>query len=103
MTDTEPHNGTQPHDDRPSQGTTPDEAGSFPNPADSQRPTEATNRNLTARPHALDGHGRLETAARCGEAGRSAYAYRRPSPPCPCVCGTGGFCGGCGHAGCGAR
>lgn len=22
---------------------------------------------------------------------------------CPCVCNSGGFCGGCGHAGCGGR
>lgn len=23
--------------------------------------------------------------------------------PCPCECNRGGFCGGCGHAGCGGR
>lgn len=23
--------------------------------------------------------------------------------PCPCDCNRGGFCGGCGHAGCGGR
>lgn len=23
--------------------------------------------------------------------------------PCPCECATGGFCGGCGHAGCQRR
>jgi hypothetical protein len=23
--------------------------------------------------------------------------------PCPCECNSGGFCGGCGHAGCGGR
>lgn len=23
--------------------------------------------------------------------------------PCPCECNSGGFCGGCGHAGCGSR
>jgi hypothetical protein len=23
--------------------------------------------------------------------------------PCPCPCNSGGFCGGCGHAGCGRR
>lgn len=28
---------------------------------------------------------------------------RRPVPPCPCECNHGGFCGGCGHAGCGGR
>ena len=27
----------------------------------------------------------------------STYAY---TPPCPCECNRGGFCGGCGHAGC---
>ncbi|WP_107498863.1 hypothetical protein [Actinacidiphila yeochonensis] len=27
---------------------------------------------------------------------------RKPLP-CPCACNAGGFCGGCGHAGCGAR
>jgi len=26
-----------------------------------------------------------------------------PTPPCPCECNSGGFCGGCGHAGCGGR
>ena len=27
-----------------------------------------------------------------------------PGPcPCPCECNSGGFCGGCGHAGCGGR
>jgi len=23
--------------------------------------------------------------------------------PCPCECNSGGFCGGCGHGGCGGR
>ncbi|MCY4622921.1 MAG: hypothetical protein OXD34_14000 [bacterium] len=30
----------------------------------------------------------------------------RPLPaarPCPCACASGGWCGGCGHAGCGGR
>jgi hypothetical protein len=27
----------------------------------------------------------------------------RKSGPCACACSAGGFCGGCGHAGCGAR
>lgn len=27
----------------------------------------------------------------------------RPVGPCPCECNHGGFCGGCGHAGCGGR
>lgn len=26
-----------------------------------------------------------------------------PTGPCPCECNSGGFCGGCGHAGCGGR
>lgn len=25
---------------------------------------------------------------------------KRPVGPCPCECNSGGFCGGCGHAGC---
>lgn len=25
------------------------------------------------------------------------------APPCPCECNSGGFCGGCGHNGCGRR
>lgn len=28
---------------------------------------------------------------------------QRPIGPCPCECNRGGFCGGCGHAGCGGR
>lgn len=28
--------------------------------------------------------------------------YPKPGP-CPCECNHGGFCGGCGHAGCGGR
>src|SRR5690348_7742079 len=27
----------------------------------------------------------------------------QPVGPCPCECNSGGFCGGCGHAGCGGR
>jgi len=27
----------------------------------------------------------------------------RTTGPCPCECNRGGFCGGCGHAGCGRR
>ncbi|MGW6482175.1 hypothetical protein ACWGDS_30580 [Streptomyces sp. NPDC055059] len=30
-------------------------------------------------------------------------ARRRPAGPCTCACSTGGFCGGCGHAGCTGR
>ncbi len=28
---------------------------------------------------------------------------RRTVSGCPCPCNSGGFCGGCGHAGCGGR
>ncbi|MFD7169716.1 hypothetical protein [Streptomyces violascens] len=28
---------------------------------------------------------------------------RRTTEPCSCVCNSGGFCGGCGHAGCAGR
>lgn len=30
-------------------------------------------------------------------------AGKRLTGPCPCACNSGGFCGGCGHAGCGGR
>lgn len=32
-----------------------------------------------------------------------ASAPKRTAAGCPCVCNSGGFCGGCGHAGCGGR
>lgn len=32
-----------------------------------------------------------------------AVLPRRAIGHCPCVCSNGGFCGGCGHAGCGRR
>ena len=31
-----------------------------------------------------------------------APSHRSPGP-CGCACCSGGFCGGCGHAGCGGR
>jgi hypothetical protein len=36
---------------------------------------------------------------------RGRRLLRRPGSvgPCPCECNSGGFCGGCGHAGCGGR
>lgn len=34
---------------------------------------------------------------------RLAAIRRGEVPPCPCECNRGGFCGGCGHAGCGGR
>lgn len=36
-------------------------------------------------------------------AGGRAAARGRRTGPCPCPCNSGGFCGGCGHAGCGGR
>jgi hypothetical protein len=30
-------------------------------------------------------------------------AGKRLAGPCSCACNSGGFCGGCGHAGCGGR
>lgn len=33
----------------------------------------------------------------------SAYGVARSVGTCTCVCASGGFCGGCGHAGCGRR
>lgn len=35
--------------------------------------------------------------------GGNRAAQRRAAGHCPCPCNGGGFCGGCGHAGCGAR
>jgi hypothetical protein len=55
------------------------------------------------------------TCGRCGQGGfrateltehqRGCRAHRQSSRPgpCPCECNSGGFCGGCGHAGCGGR
>lgn len=31
------------------------------------------------------------------------HRYGSNPGPCPCACNSGGFCGGCGHAGCGGR
>jgi len=47
-------------------------------------------------------------AAQCHPAQpSSARGQRSPARPaagrCTCVCASGGFCGGCGHAGCGRR
>lgn len=68
--------------------------------------------------HAVVGFSRAETLAifhhlgdrlmaSGGIAEQDASAPERPSPPavgpCPCACNSGGFCGGCGHAGCGGR
>ena len=42
----------------------------------------------------LQGRGRTK--------GRN-MSYGQEVRPCPCECNRGGFCGGCGHAGCGGR
>ena len=34
---------------------------------------------------------------------RNRLMNATPVKPCPCECNSGGFCGGCGHAGCGGR
>lgn len=50
--------------------------------------------------------GRLldEQAARILAGVRTSPRYlARATGPCPCACNSGGFCGGCGHAGCGGR
>lgn len=48
--------------------------------------------------------GRLldKQAARLLAKVRTSPRYRATGP-CPCECNSGGFCGGCGHAGCGGR
>ena len=37
------------------------------------------------------------------EQSKTQPGYTRPTPRCGCACNSGGFCGGCGHAGCGGR
>jgi hypothetical protein len=37
------------------------------------------------------------------DASRQFKHRGRYASPCPCECNHGGFCGGCGHAGCGGR
>ena len=34
---------------------------------------------------------------------RDLFIVTVTGKPCPCECSAGGFCGGCGHAGCGGR
>lgn len=52
----------------------------------------------------------LRGPAEVGVALRNQYLHvgvhqptRETSVGCPCSCNNGGFCGGCGHAGCGGR
>lgn len=44
-----------------------------------------------------------ETGAKRMRQGTVRVSSPRPVGPCPCECNSGGFCGGCGHAGCGGR
>ena len=60
----------------------------------SRRPHgEVTLRPASARPH----------PGRPPSAGPGRAPARRAAGSCGCVCSSGGFCGGCGHAGCGRR
>jgi hypothetical protein len=34
---------------------------------------------------------------------RKIERMRANNGKCPCACNSGGFCGGCGHSGCGGR
>jgi hypothetical protein len=47
--------------------------------------------------------GEPYTSPRYAGVGASRTRVRQPVGPCPCACNSGGFCGGCGHAGCGGR
>lgn len=40
---------------------------------------------------------------RIAEARLAAAVREQRRGACPCECNSGGFCGGCGHAGCGGR
>jgi len=42
-------------------------------------------------------------AQRYGSDAPTSYRTRRPGGACGCACSSGGFCGGCGHAGCAGR
>lgn len=46
----------------------------------------------------------METVVADAKRKNEAALVRHLGPgPCPCECNRGGFCGGCGHAGCGGR
>jgi hypothetical protein len=44
-----------------------------------------------------------EERAQASKARREAMLHHPSNRGCPCACSSGGFCGGCGHAGCGGR
>ncbi|MFF5010572.1 hypothetical protein ACFY3G_48235 [Streptomyces phaeochromogenes] len=50
-----------------------------------------------------DPHGDPPPVTRVPAPGGQTAARGRGTGPCPCPCNSGGFCGGCGHAGCGGR
>ncbi len=60
----------------------------------SRRPTGEVTLRHPATPH---------RPGRAGSTPRPRPAARWAAGPCGCACTSGGFCGGCGHAGCGRR
>ncbi|MET9085512.1 hypothetical protein ABZX77_27115 [Streptomyces sp. NPDC004237] len=52
---------------------------------------------------APDPHSSLPPDHRAPAPGRQTAPRGRMRGSCPCPCNSGGFCGGCGHAGCGGR
>ncbi|MFE2070459.1 hypothetical protein ACFXDH_50265 [Streptomyces sp. NPDC059467] len=70
-----------------------------------QLPRTALTGLLTAaiRYTALDPHSPLPPDQRAPAPGRQTAPRGRMRGSCPCSCNSGGFCGGCGHAGCGGR
>ncbi|MGP3949635.1 hypothetical protein [Streptomyces sp. 7N604] len=100
-------------DHPPSLGGTVDQAAAcLLNLATPERPARFFDEDLPARLGELDRLPLperlrlLEAATRhTGPAPEAQQlpAQRRTAGPCPCACTSGGFCGGCGHAGCGGR
>ena len=66
--------------------------------------------NATAEPIPVPGYnctltdagGNVIAEGRFVDTGPPVAVKRNPGP-CPCACNSGGYCGGCGHAGCGRR
>ncbi len=67
---------------------------------DAATPNTCQNASTTA-PVQPDGQPPAPPTARAAELDTPLpFAPRRPVGACPCSCNRGGFCGGCGHAGC---
>ncbi|MGW7381879.1 hypothetical protein [Streptomyces sp. NPDC054794] len=68
-------------------------------------PRTARTGLLTAaiRYTAPDPHSPLPPGQHAPASGRHTAPGGRMRGSCPCSCNSGGFCGGCGHAGCGGR